>query len=469
MRLQGLKKRFMKDENVFKDYSNFMEDFFQKGYAERSPNASGSNKWYIPHHGVCLPAKVGKIRVVFDCSAEYLGYALNKQFIPGPDLIDQLVGILIRFKEEQVAIMGDIEATFHQARIPKCQRSMLRFLWWEGNNFNKQPTDHQMYVHVFGGASSPSCCNYALKRAAINNEVKFGAEAAKTLMRNFYVDDLLKSTPDAQSPISLIKAVTKMCKAGGFKFGKFISNDTVVLKSLQEDQRRKGVKDADLSSGELPVKRTLGDQWNIDKDKFGFKLAAEEKTLTCRGLLSTLSSVYDPLGFAAPFILEGRIIIQKLCKENSAWDESIPRMLKGEWNIWKEELRNLVATKVLRCFKPTAFSKIKDPSVHYFSDASETGYGKASYLRLVSEDNQIHCSLLIGKSRVTPAKYVSIPRLEMTAATLSIKMSQLIKRELELNDVTSIRSTSGQIAKLSLLISTMKAKGSKCLWQTECS
>ena len=56
----------------------------------------------------------------------------------------------------------------------------------------------------------------------------------------------------------------------------------------------------------------------------------------------------------------------------------------------------------------------------------------------MSEDNQIHCNLLIGKSRVTPAKYVSIPRLELTAATMSIKMSQLIKRELELNDVTSI-------------------------------
>ena len=151
------------------------------------------------------------------------------------------------------------------------------------------------------------------------------------------------------------------------------------------------------------------------------------------------------------------MIIQKLCKENSAWDESVPRMLKDEWNIWKEELRNIVTTKVVRCFKPRAFSKIKDASVHYFSDASETGYGKASYLRLLIEDNQIHCSLLIGKSRVTPAKYVSIPRLEVTASTLSIKMSQLIKRELELNDVTSIRSTSGQIAKLSLLISIMKA------------
>ena len=67
-----------------------------------------------------------------------------------------------------------------------------------------------MCVHVFGVASSPSCCNYAFKRIAIDSEVQFGPEAAKTLMRNFYVDDLLKSTPDAQSAISLVKTVTKM-------------------------------------------------------------------------------------------------------------------------------------------------------------------------------------------------------------------------------------------------------------------
>ena len=100
---------------------------------------------------------------------------------------------------------------------------------------------------------------------------------------------------------------------------------------------------------------------------------------------------------------------------------------------------NLEKTKVVRCFKPRGFSKIKDTSVHRFSDASETGYGQASYLQLVNEDNQIYCSLLIEKSRVKPPKYVSIPRLELRAATLSIKMSHLIKRELELNDVTSIR------------------------------
>ena len=95
-----------------------------------------------------------------------------------------------------------------------------------------------MHVHVFGGTSSPRFFNYVLKKTAIDNEVQFGPEATKTLMRNFYVDDPLKSTSDAQSAISFIKGVTKICKAHGFKLGKFISNSTVVLKSLQEDQRR---------------------------------------------------------------------------------------------------------------------------------------------------------------------------------------------------------------------------------------
>ena len=138
---------------------------------------------------------------------------------------NQVGGVLIRVREVQVAFMGDIEAMFYQVWIPKCQR-MLQFLLWEGSYFNNQPTDHQTCVHLFGGASSPSCCIYALRRTAIDNKVQFGPEAAKTLMRNFYDDDLLRSNPDAQSAISLIKAITKMCKDVGFKLGKFIGNNT---------------------------------------------------------------------------------------------------------------------------------------------------------------------------------------------------------------------------------------------------
>ena len=103
-----------------------------------------------------------------------------------------------------------------------------------------------------------------------------------------------------------------MCKAGGFKLGKFISNSTMVLMSLQEDKRKNGVKDADLSSGELPVKRAFGVQWNIDEDTFCFKIATLEYPFTCRGFFLTLSSVYNPLDLAAPLILEGDIESSKI-------------------------------------------------------------------------------------------------------------------------------------------------------------
>ena len=106
-----------------------------------------------------------------------------------------------------------------------------------------------------------------------------------------------------------------MCKAGGFKLSKFTSNNNVVLKSLQEDQIRKGVKDTELSSGELPVERELGVQWNVDEDTFGFKIAAEEKPLTCHGLLSIWSSVDNLLDLDAPFILEGRISSKNYAKK----------------------------------------------------------------------------------------------------------------------------------------------------------
>ena len=74
-----------------------------------------------------------------------------------------------------------------------------------------------------------------------------------------------------------------------------------------------------------------------------------------------------------------------------------------------------------RCYKPTDFNQIVEYTLHYFSDASETGYGQASSLRMINENGDLRCCLIYGKSRVAPVKYVSIPRPELTAATLSVK------------------------------------------------
>ena len=102
------------------------------------------------------PHKPDKVRVVFDCAARYNGVSLNSKLLQGPDLANNLVGVLIRFREEPIAIMADIEGMFHQVRVSPKDCDALHFLWWPENDFNKDPEDYQMLVHLFGNTSSPS-------------------------------------------------------------------------------------------------------------------------------------------------------------------------------------------------------------------------------------------------------------------------------------------------------------------------
>ena len=129
-RLNSLKRRFIRDKLFHEMYKVFIDDMLQKGHARKVENEQVGKVWYIPHHGETHPAKPGKVGVVFDCSAESGGISLNKQLIAGPDLSNQLVGVLTRSREEHIVYMADIEAMFHQVRVPENQRSLLiRFLW----------------------------------------------------------------------------------------------------------------------------------------------------------------------------------------------------------------------------------------------------------------------------------------------------------------------------------------------------
>ena len=128
-----------------------------------------------------------------------------------------------------------------------------------------------MCVHVFGEISSPSCCNYALKCTSIENKIGFGEEAAKTLRRNFYVHDMLKSVKNEGMAIKLAKDVIGMCEKGGFKLTKFISNNRKFLATIPEGRQHQKIKIQDLDMGDLPVERALGIHWNIENGYFRFK------------------------------------------------------------------------------------------------------------------------------------------------------------------------------------------------------
>ena len=195
-RLAKLKTRLENDEQYRNDYVAFMNDLIEKKYTERVPEqqlpTSNSRIWYIPHHGVYHPKKPTKMRVVFDCSAQYKGESLNSYLLQGPDLTNQFLGVLCRFRQNPVAFMCDVESMFHQFKVLTAHRDFLRFLWWENGDTTKPPSEFRMTVHLFGAGSSPGCANYGLKQIADDHEEEFGAEAASFVRDNFYVDDGLK-------------------------------------------------------------------------------------------------------------------------------------------------------------------------------------------------------------------------------------------------------------------------------------
>ena len=142
--------------------------------------------------------------MVFDLCVEFHGTSINKALLWGPDLTNQLVGVLLLLKEEQIAVTGDTEAMYHQVKVPENQRWFLQFLWWKDGNSSKVAVDHEMTAHVFGGISSPSCSNYALKKTAADNIKKYGEDVSSILRQNFYVDDMLKSFPSAKIAVDMI-------------------------------------------------------------------------------------------------------------------------------------------------------------------------------------------------------------------------------------------------------------------------
>ena len=104
----------------------------------------------------------------------------------------------------------------------------------------------------------------------------------------------------------------------------------------------------------------------------------------------------------------------------------VPDNICRKWEAWKSSLKGLEKICIRRCIKPEGFGIIKKTSLHHFSDTSE-GYGQSTYLRLVNVPGKTHCCLLMGKSRETPTKYMTIPRLELVAAVFSVKVAALIR------------------------------------------
>ena len=149
-RLSSLRRRFSRDPELEEKYRTVMEEYVAKGYARKfTPEeaaVTGPRTWYLPHFSVLNPNKPGNVRIVFDAAAEYGGTSLNNNLLQGPDCTNNLVGVLLRFRQDRTAIVADIESMFHQVKVKEQDQDSLRFLWWDGGT-DEHPIEYMMTVH----------------------------------------------------------------------------------------------------------------------------------------------------------------------------------------------------------------------------------------------------------------------------------------------------------------------------------
>src|SRR5664279_1022300 len=209
---------------------------------------------------------------MFDCAAKFQQISLNDQVLQGPDLTNKLVGVLLRFRQERIALMADVESMFHQVHVTQRDRDVLRFLWWVNDDLEAEPETFRMNAHLFGGVWSPSCCSFILRRTAEDNQSEFHREIIDTVHRNFYVDDCLKSVQSKKHAVELVQNLSRLLARGGFRLTKWISNDRDVLGSIPECDVAKKMQSLNLDIDDLLAEHALGVHWDVENDNFGYEI-----------------------------------------------------------------------------------------------------------------------------------------------------------------------------------------------------
>lgn len=433
-RLLSLLRTLQKKPGMKKHFFDFMQRVIENGQAEPAPPMRPAEEcWYLPIFGVYHPQKPDKIRVVFDSSAQFQDTSLNDVLLRGPDLNNTLLGVLLRFRKEKIAITADIEQMFYSFKVKEDHRNYLCFLWHKDNHPEGEIIDYRMTVHVFGNSPSPAVAIYGLQRTAELGEAEYGTDAKEFVLRNFYVDDGLTSVSSEEAAIDLLKRTQGMLAAANMKLHKMASNSATVMEAFPPEDRAKELKDLDVCADSLPLQRSLGVSWNLKMDCFTFRVSREVKPFTRRGTLSTVNSLYDPLGFVSPVTMQGKALVRELASLQQDWDEPLPADKKAQWEAWTTALAELEHLHIPRPYIPVSLSQTLNGELCIFSDASVLAIAAVAYLRVKDSKGQLYVGFVMSKSKLAPFPAHTVPRLELCASVLAVELMELIREEMDVD------------------------------------
>ena len=364
-----------------------------------------------------------KTRIVFDASAKFNDLSLNDIVLQGLKLQSDLFAVLRRFRRDPVALMCDIKEMYLQIKLKREDQPYHRFLWRDLET-GREPDVFEFNRVVFGVNSFPFQAQFGAQEHARRHQSIFLLEA-ETVLKSTYMDDSMDSVPSMKAAVEFYSPLSQLWKSAAKYARKWLSNKPEVLQFLPTADC---ATEVDHDRGELPPIKTLGVLWRPMEDVFKLQVNQPpgKHEHSKRSFLKKMATLFDPLGLLSPYTVRAKVLLQEIWASGVSSEEPVNKELSSKASRWFEELPALKSIQI-PCLRATA--AVREVTLH-FVDASQEAYGVASYSRYLYEDGTVSCFLVASKSRVAPLQVVSIPRLELMAAVVGLKLSEAVSQAL---------------------------------------
>lgn len=425
-RLKTLEHKFIKNPDLKEKYIQTMREFERSGHMKKIVISPEFQYNYLPHHAVINYQKeTTPIRIVYDASCPTdTGLSVNDIQLKGKSQQDELINILYRYRSHRYIICADIEKMYRMIYLNPQQQKLQCILWRE--NPNEPISVYVLTTLSFGLKAAPYLATRCLQQLSLECSQQCPV-AAKAIARDFYMDDFIHGNDDKTQLIETAKQVDTILNTAKFKLRKWCSNSQEILDEV-------GNHDSNKHDNTQPKKlitnfgdnssKILGLAWNQSNDCLTFTLEEPPTVkLTKRIVLSSLSSIFDPLGLLTPVLITGKLFMQRLFTGfKTGWDDPLPEYLCEEWERYRKMLSILNTLSIPR---HVIIDDVTDIEIHGFADSSLSAYGAAIYIKSTNRHNCVVVRLLGSRSRV--ARNETIPCLELRAAVLLTHLYKRIK------------------------------------------